>query len=245
MHQDRTYRQLAGRKNLISFRVAVKETDLFVHSRTLLEPVTRELILKHRGYVENFAEQHPDFLTTLSPWHYDGPAPEIVREMISAGESAGVGPMASVAGAIAEHVGRSLLEHTGETIVENGGDVFIKLDDPFTVGIFAGESALSMRIGVHIDPKGRSVAVCTSSGTVGHSLSLGKSDAVCVVAPSCALADAAATAVGNHVKRVEDIGKGMEYAKKIEGIKGVVVIMGDQAGMWGDLELVPIGEKRG
>jgi len=245
MDQPRIYRSLARRKNMVSFRVAVKETDLFVHASKPLETVTRELILQQRGYIESYIEQHPDFLTTLHPFSVDGPSPKIVRDMAVAGRKAGVGPMAAVAGAIAEHVGSALLAHTDETIVENGGDVFLKLNGPFTVGIFAGESPLSLRVGLHIEGRGRPMAVCTSSGTIGHSLSLGKADAVCVVSGSCALADAAATAVGNRLKAASDIPAAIEFGKKIPDVDGLVVIMGDRIGMWGDLEVVPLREKRG
>ena len=218
---------------------------MFVHASRPLEALTKESILQHRGYIEAYIRQHPAFQTTLRPWQAEGPSPKIVRNMITAGMIAGVGPMAAVAGAVAERVGLALLDHSDEIIVENGGDVFLKLDNPFTVGIFAGESPLSMRVGLRIASGGRPMAVCTSSGTVGHSLSLGKADAVCVVSDSCPLADAAATAVGNVVRSGEDISGGIEFGKKMKGVTGLVVIMGEKIGMWGDLAVVPLREKRG
>ena len=244
MNQPRTYRMLARRKHLVAFRVAVKETDLMVHAGQPLAHATRELILRQRGYIEAYIAQHPEFATTLRPLIVDGPAPKIVRDMCLAGQQAGVGPMAAVAGAVAEHVGRGLLAHTDETIVENGGDVFLKLDGPFTVGIFAGQSPLSLKVGIRLDPCGRCMAVCTSSGTVGHSLSLGSADAVSVVSRSCALADAAATAVGNLLKTSDGMSGAIEMGKQIPGVRGLVAIMGDQIGMWGDLQVVPLSEKR-
>ena len=121
--------------------------------------------------------------------------------MIRAGTVAGVGPMAAIAGAIAENVGRGLLEFADQVIVENGGDVFIKTRRPVTVGIYAGSSPLSMQIGMRLDSKKAPLAVCTSSGTLGHSLSLGRADAVCAVADSCALADAAATSSNASISK--------------------------------------------
>jgi ApbE superfamily uncharacterized protein (UPF0280 family) len=88
------------------------------------------------------------------------------------------------------------------------------------------------------------MAVCTSSGTVGHSLSMGKADAVCIVSASCPVADAAATAVGNHVLTAADIHKAIEFGKKIKGVDGIIVIIKDKIGMWGDLEIVPLQEKK-
>ncbi len=123
--------------------------------------------------------------------------------MAAAAQTAGVGPMAAVAGAIAECVGRELLEFSPEVIVENGGDIFLKVSHRRTVGIFAGDSPLTGRIGIQIEARDTPLGVCTSSGTVGHSLSFGRADAVVVLAPAAALADAAATAIGNRVSRKE------------------------------------------
>jgi ApbE superfamily uncharacterized protein (UPF0280 family) len=239
-YQERTYRRLAHRDNLVSFRVTVKETDVLIHAAEPLEDITKELILKHRGHIEAYIHQNPEFAETLNPWRISGPAPRIIRDMAAAGEKAGVGPMAAVAGAIAEHVGTELLAHSAEVIVENGGDVFINSGGAVRLGIFAGSSPLSLKIGLRIDSGGKPVAVCTSSGTVGHSLSLGKADAVCVVSGSGSLADAAATSIGNRVLSASDIQGALDVGKEIQEVKGVVIIMGDAIGMWGELEVVPL-----
>jgi ApbE superfamily uncharacterized protein (UPF0280 family) len=160
--------------------------------------------------------------------------------MINAGAKAGVGPMAAVAGAIAETVGLGLLDLTDQVIVENGGDVFIKTNTPVTVGIFAGRSPLSMQVGLQLNCEKKPTAACTSSGTLGHSLSLGKADAVCVVADSCALADAAATSIGNLIQSEADINAAMAAGRRIPEISGMVIISGEKIGAWGDLEIVPL-----
>ena len=243
MHQERTYRNLVNTEKLIVFRVVVKETDLLVHAGKKLEHETRELVLEHRGYVEAYIKAHPDFAAALTPWRLDGPAPTIVVDMVKAGENAGVGPMAAIAGAVAEHAGLGLLKSTDQVIVENGGDVFIKTDTPLTVGIFAGKSPLSLRIGIRLSGNPQPMAVCTSSGTVGHSLSFGQADAVCVVADSCAIADAAATAIGNQIQSIADIGYAIGLGKGIENIRGIIIIVGEKMGIWGDLEVVPLQGK--
>lgn len=240
MYQARTYRNLIYESELVAFRQAVQETDLYIHAVQPLEDITREAILRYRGYIEAYIRRFPDFVHTLKPWHMSGPAPAIVRDMVTAGLKAGVGPMAAVAGAIAERVGVDLLRHTEQVVVENGGDVFLKTNGPITIGIFAGDSPLSLRVGLRIQPGDAPVSVCTSSGTVGHSLSLGKADAVSVVSMSCAIADAAATSVGNHVNSPEDIQKAIKFGKSIEGVIGLIIISGDKIGFWGDLELVPL-----
>jgi ApbE superfamily uncharacterized protein (UPF0280 family) len=160
--------------------------------------------------------------------------------MVWAGHQAGVGPMAAVAGAVAEHVGTDLLSQSSEVIVENGGDVFLKTKGPSIVGIFAGKSPLSLRIGLRVCPENAPISVCTSSGTVGHSKSMGKADAVCVVSRSCCLADALATAIGNIVSIESDIPKGIEFGKQVQGVQGVVIIVNKKIGAWGDIEIVQI-----
>ncbi|MGD9105627.1 MAG: UPF0280 family protein [Desulfobacterales bacterium] len=238
MYQKRLYRNLTARENLLAFRVAVKETDLFVHADKPLEDITRELILKHRGIIEAYIKRYPEFVDTLQPWRTSGPAPIIINDMASAGEKAGVGPMAAVAGAIAEHVGIDLLKHTDEVVVENGGDIFLKTNGPVTIGIFAGKSPISLDMGLRVDPGEKPLAVCTSSGTLGHSISLGKADAVCVLSGSCPLADAAATSIGNQITSKAHIGSAIDFGKNIKGVRGIVVIVEDKIGMWGELEVV-------
>lgn len=245
MYQNRQYRNLTYAGNLTSFRVVVKETDLFVHAAKPLKDATRELILKYRGYIEAHIKRYPAFVQAMTPWGFEGPLPIIIRQMIDAGNKAGVGPMAAVAGAIAEHVGGDLLSCSEEVIVENGGDVFLKTHGPVTVGVFAGNSPLSLRIGLRLNPVEAPLSVCTSSGTVGHSLSLGKADAVSVVARSCALADAAATAIGNRIKGKNHIQPAVDFGKKIEGVMGIVAILEDAVGVWGEVDIVPLEIEKG
>jgi ApbE superfamily uncharacterized protein (UPF0280 family) len=245
MYQKRTYRNRVHPEKLVSFQVMVKETDLMVHAGERLEQQTRELVLLQRSYLEAFIATHPDFAATLVPWKLNGPAPKIVTEMTAAGQSAGVGPMAAVAGAIAEQVGRGLLEFTDQVIIENGGDVFICTMTPVTVAVFAGKSSLSMRVGLRLGGGLEPAAVCTSSGTVGHSLSLGRADAVCVVSESCCLADAAATSIANRVHCTADIEDAIAVAKHIDALRGVVIIVGDKMGVWGELKVVSMPPKKG
>jgi uncharacterized protein len=245
MYEPRDYRTPLHVEGLVSFTVTVKETDLFVLAQQNLEEITRDLVLKHRGYLENYIARFQTFATTLVPWPLTGPFPLVVNDMVSAGNAAGVGPMAAVAGAIAERVGLDLLPYSDEVVIENGGDIFIKTNEPVSVGILAGQSPLSHQVGLRIDSTRKPMGVCTSSGTVGHSLSFGKADAVCVVSGSCALADAAATAIGNHVQSNKDISAGIEIGRKICGVEGIVIIKDDRIGAWGALELIPLRGKKG
>jgi uncharacterized protein len=243
MFQDRTYRKLIARDGLISFQVIVKETDLWVQAEKNLEHETRELVLKYRGYIESYIQANPSFAKTLVPWPLRGPAPKIVIDMVKAGQCAGVGPMASVAGAIAEYVGLELLFYSNEVIVENGGDIFVKLNRPFISSIYAGDSALSLRIGLRINLIDVPVGICTSSGTIGHSYSRGKADAVCVISESCAIADAAATAICNQVDSAKAIKKAIAFGKKISGVLGIAIIVEERFGVWGGIEIVTLTDR--
>ena len=216
-----------------------------VHADRQLDDEARERVLVCRGQIEGYIQRYPEFAAALVPWREEAFAPEIVREMIGAGRAAGVGPMAAVAGAVAETVGRSLLEYSRQVVVENGGDVFLKTDGPVVAGLFAGNSPLSMKMGINVPDTRDGIGLCTSSGTVGHSLSTGSADAVCVVSHSCALADAAATAIGNQIHSPREIKTAISFGKRITGVLGVVVVVGREMGAWGQVELVPLKGKKG
>ena len=239
--EERTYRRLSARPGLTGFRVVVKETDLFVQAALDLADDTRELVLLHRGHLESYISHNPDFFTTLDPWPLTGPAAPVVRLMAEAGRAAGVGPMAAVAGAMAQLVGEGLLGRSREVIVENGGDIWAKVLGPFTVAVHAGKSPLSGKVGLKVDGQGEAVSICTSSATVGHSLSLGKADAAVVVARSAALADACATALGNRVKDAGTLAPALEFVSGIPYVLGAVAIIGDKMAAWGGIEFTPIG----
>jgi len=237
MYQPRTYRNWVRGRDLVSFNVTVKETDLHIRAVKNLKSKAIRMVTKYREALEGYIERHQSFLTSLEPFPAGDDAPRIVRLMADSSEKAGVGPMASVAGAIAELVGSELLEFSPEVIIENGGDIFLKSLKSRTISIYAGNSPLTGKIGLVIEAEQTPAGICTSSGTVGHSLSLGKADAVVAVAPSAALADAAATAIGNKVTHPDDIQHGIDLAMTIDGLKGVLIIKDDAIGLWGEVQL--------
>jgi ApbE superfamily uncharacterized protein (UPF0280 family) len=240
MHEPRFYRHWIKDSGLVSFNVVVEQTDLYIRSRRNLKDKALSSVLKHRGFIESYIGRNPLFLTTLQAYEAEAEAPAIVREMARVSKLTDVGPMAAVAGAIAEAVGRDLLAFSPEVIVENGGDIFLKISKKSLVGIYAGQSAFTKKIALEIMPGETPMGIGTSSGTVGHSLSLGSADAVIALSSSAALADAAATALGNIVKVADDISKATKKARSIEGLHGVVIIVGDKMGAWGAVRIVPL-----
>jgi ApbE superfamily uncharacterized protein (UPF0280 family) len=182
MYQPRAYRSWVKNKDLVTFNVIVEETDCNISAVTTLESKARKSILKYREILKKYIATHPLFLTTLEPIQVETDAHLIVKAMAEAGQKATVGPMAAVAGAIAQFAGEELVRFSPEIIIENGGDIYLKSARNRILGIYAGHSPLSGKIGIEIAGTETPIGVSTSSGTVGHSLSFGKADAVVILA---------------------------------------------------------------
>lgn len=243
MFENRTYRRQHEKKGLVSFDITVKETNLNIQARTDLTNLAIKSVLACRNTIETFIKLHPEFATSFSPIKDPGPSPGIIRDMIEASKLADVGPMAAVAGAVAAYAGTALLACSDEVLVENGGDIFIKSGSETIFSIYAGNSPFSMTFGIQVGKRDTPYGLCTSSGTFGHSKSFGTADAATVLADSCPLADAVATALGNRVKKATDIKDAIDAGKAMPGIQGIVIIKGDKIGLWGDLKLVKIAAR--
>ncbi len=237
-YRDREYRRVE-QSGLVSSIVKMVETDLHILAPAPVADPALQLLSKVRADIERYIDQYPRFLDALVPLAMDDRAPEVVRKMLAAGLQAGVGPMAAVAGIVAQEIGQGLQARgISEVIVENGGDLFVAREQACTVAVYAGESPLSGKLAIGLQPEQMPCGVCCSSGTIGHSLSLGSADAVVVVARSTALADAAATRLANEVGREQQsINRALELAGSIHGLAGVLIISGERLGAWGDIEL--------
>jgi len=238
--QEKFYRNWVCDNNLVGFEVKVKETDLFIRADKDLTKKARASVKKYRKILEDYLKRNPVFSKSLTPLDVDTQTPLFIQKMAESSREAGVGPMASVAGVMAEFVGKELLNFSKEVIVENGGDIFLKTLQNRTVAIYAGESPLSGKIGIEVTPSMGSVGVCTSSGKVGHSLSFGNADSVTVISKSTALADSWATSLANRVKSSLDIKEIIECAFKIDGVMGVVIIVDDKIGFAGEINILKV-----
>jgi ApbE superfamily uncharacterized protein (UPF0280 family) len=239
VYTERTYRDEVDPEGLTSFRVVVDETDLWIAADRDLSGRALDSISAHRTAVEEYIACHPSFATTLKVWKQPVSKGSIVAHMVDAARAVGIGPMAAVAGSIAEAVARDLIGYTTRVMVENGGDLYLMGGDASSAGLWAGRSPLSGRVAIAVDPS-NGVAVCTSSGTVGPSLSMGRTDAATVISPSGALADAAATELGNRIRSPRDVEAALDWALSVTGVTGAVVIMGETIGAKGQVELVPL-----
>jgi uncharacterized protein len=200
-------------------------------------------VVRLREVLEAYIVRHPDFVTALAPLPLLPGAPEIAARMAAAGEAAGVGPMAAVAGAIAQMAAEAALgAGAAEAIVENGGDIYLASPRPVTVALYAGATdaqPLGGRVALHVAPGRMPLAICSSSGLMGHSLSLGRCDLATVIARDAALADAAATLAGNSVSSEADVGPALEKVMRVPGVSGVLIVKAGRIGLAGDVpELV-------
>lgn len=237
VYQPRDYRQLVHAPDLVQFRVVVHETDLQILAEKDLTKLAEALVVGVRTSLEIYIAKHPWFAESFSPVDVDDSAPPIVLAMADAARAAGVGPMAAVAGAVAEHVATGLARFSSEVIVENGGDLYLVGARERVVGLLIGEGRDS--VGLRIAPEQLPCAVATSSATIGPSISLGRADAATVVSSSGALADAAASALGNRLHVAADIEAALEAVCTIDGVDACVASVEGALGARGRLELVP------
>lgn len=238
MYEKRFYRDYMKADEFVSFTVIDKESDLHISAKTDLSKESKRYLEKYRNHIKSYGDKNIDFYKSLVPVEVSNEAHEVVRHMSQAAKCAKVGPMAAVAGAISQYVGLDLLKHTDEIVIENGGDIFVKSNKQRKILIYAGDSPFSEKLALLISPEDTPLGICTSAGTIGHSLSFGNADAVVVLSKDTLLADATATAIGNIIKKPSDIEKGIQYGKAIEGIEGILIIIKDKMGAWGKIELV-------
>ncbi|MGQ9533829.1 MAG: UPF0280 family protein [bacterium] len=231
LYIPRTYRTYCSSERFIQFGVIHKQSDLLILAKINLYDQAMSALTRLRQEIESYTIFDSEFLTALKPITILSSAPEIVKDMSLSAKKMDVGPMAAVAGAISEYVARSLSKFSDEVIVENGGDNFIINREPLTIGIYAGNSPLSMKIGIELEPHPEGIGIATSSGTVGHSLSFGNADAVTVLAKRGSLADAAATRICNMVKTEDDIPGAMVFVEKNVEILGAIIIIKNRVGV--------------
>jgi ApbE superfamily uncharacterized protein (UPF0280 family) len=237
-YQRRFYRDWVTAKDLHLTRIMDKETDLqILTNKKIDQSFLKERLRQYRWDIENYIIKDRRFLTSLKPLAVELNAAPIIRKMSEAVRKANVGPMAAVSGAVAEFLGRDLLKKGyKDVIIENGGDIFLKTTKTRAIGIYTGSKKLWRGLSLKIKPRDTPLGICTSSGTIGHSLSFGLADSVVILSGNTALADAVATATANQVKSTQDLEKALDFARSIKGVLGVVIIIGGNLTSWGEVE---------
>jgi ApbE superfamily uncharacterized protein (UPF0280 family) len=225
-------------KELIKIRKHFKESNiLFQSDKAEAIDAAIEAVEHHRLELETYIRLRPYFSKTLQPIPVDTNAPLIIQKMAYAATKAGVGPMAAVAGALADLAVDAMVKSgPGVSIVENGGEVSAVSEEPFIVGLYAGQNALGHGLGFMIRSSDCPIGIATSSSTVSHAMSFGEADAAVIFAENATFADAAATAVCNSVVGddvANSIKLGLEVGKKMPVVRGTLIVRGDYVGSAG------------
>lgn len=237
-YQPRFYRDWVNTEDLYLTRIVDKETDLQILTNKKIDrDFVKERVQEYRFAIENYIAKDRRFLTALKPLAVELNASPIIQEMSIAAQKANVGPMASVAGAIAQFLGKDLLKKGHkDVIVENGGDIYLKTTKTRLIGIYAGRGKLWNKLKLKIKPIDTPLGICTSSGTIGHSLSFGSADSVIILSKNACLADSMATATANLVKSKQDLQKALDFAKSVRGVSGAAVIFKNNLISWGKVK---------
>jgi ApbE superfamily uncharacterized protein (UPF0280 family) len=212
---------------------------LMVNEPKLLD-IAYASLLTHRLQLDEYVKAHPDFKLSLTPVKVYPWSPLVARLAAEAAEIAGVGPMAAVAGAIAQAVMNDLIQAGARVaVVENGGEISAVSNDKLNVAVYAGPSTLSMKVGFELAEVDYPVGIATSSASVSRAINFGEADAAVVVADEASMADAAAKAICNATVGMEEeeaVSRGLEAADSLKPyIRGALVVKGGVVGLSGRL----------
>ncbi|GAB7080059.1 UPF0280 family protein [Megalodesulfovibrio paquesii] len=262
-HQDphRGYRRLTGSQaGEVAFQLVQAQSDLHIVASALpdvdLAALASQSLRAARSMIQTAIDLDPAFQPALTPLRAAEGAPALIQAMCEAATLCGVGPMAAVAGVVAEHVARALAAAGCRTaLVENGGDLFLLADTPRVVAVLPDPSRLTSQthqgqrdekkagLGLALAPDDLPCSICSSSATIGHSLSFGRAELVAVRSPSAAMADAAATALANRLRSGQDIPAVLRHAQTLAElpppmrVEGVLAVCQGRIGAWGKVEL--------
>lgn len=239
-YTERSYRSRFSDDGRRWFCVKFLESDLWIgvdsgSYRASMEDEVYAFLVDLRRQMDAYLLMDPQYKAALTPYDAGLEAPGILKEMSRVSHKTGIGPMSAVAGAVAKHVADFL--GTKDVIVENGGDIYAKATSDMDISVFAGQSPLSEKVGLHIPAAAFPCGICTSSGTVGPSLSLGRADAMMIVCQDVLLADSYATAMANRIKTVNDLQPVIEQIQNIPEILGALAVKDDKIAVCGLYEL--------
>ena len=241
----RFYRRLSPHAGERSFQLVVEQTDLWITVRADcaedLEAIALRRVNEIRSQIQTWITLDPSFGTSLLPVPVPDHAPEVIRRMGAASALMNVGPMATVAGAVAALTAVELVRFTPDCLVENGGDSMLYSTRERVVGLLPDPEngvTVGLRVGVEDFP----LSLCASSASIGHSLSFGQGELAVVRSRDAFVADAAATAFCNMLQGPDDAGRVAEYAAGFAhvGVEGVFLQCGSGIGIWGNMELTAL-----
>lgn len=239
-YKERSYRSRFSNDERRWFCVKFLESDLWIgvdsgSYRASMEADVYAMLVELRRRMDAYLLMDPQYKAALTPYDAGLEAPEILKEMSRISHRTGIGPMSAVAGAVAKHVADFM--GTKEVIVENGGDIYAKAASDMDISVFAGQSPLSEKVGLHIPAADFPLGICTSSGTVGPSLSLGRADAMMIICKDVLLADSYATAFANRIQTVNDLQPVIDRIQNNPDILGALAVKDDRLAVCGQFEL--------
>lgn len=232
------YRNRVKYKEKYNWRIIYKYSDLLVSCDRNIIPKLERLIEGIYYLLESCIKENPSFQKSLSPLKIKSEYPPVIKKMCRKAAIFNVGPMATVAGAVCDYLASGLDRYCSRLIIENGGDVFIKSNKDIEVGVYLKNKHFENKIYLKIKAAGTPCGLCSSSGSFGHSLSMGSSDLVVVLAKSTISADGAATSIANNIRGPEDISKTISSYKNIKDITGILIVKDDKLGVWGNIEFI-------
>ena len=243
-YKERSYRSRFSNNERRWFCVKFLESDLWIgvdkgSYSASIEADVYAMLVDLRRTMDAYLLMDPAYKAALVPFEAGLEAPDILKEMSRVSHKTGIGPMSAVAGAVALHVAEFLKSQFAvkEVIVENGGDIYAEAHSDMDVAVFAGQSPLSEKIGLHIPASAFPLGICTSSGTVGPSMSLGRADAVMIVCKNVLLADSYATAMANRIQSVNDLQPVIDRISNTPDILGAIAVKDDRMAICGQFEL--------
>ncbi len=234
---QRQYRKVyTQRKGEISFQIVLEESDLHVIANTHMATAMLKTLGLLRADIKSWQSLYTDFRSSLVPLPIPQSAPEVVKRMYIAAKKAGVGPFAAVAGTIAHMLAEDFVSQSSNIIIENGGDLYMYSQTPRVVALLSNPNS-GASLGLQFSANDFPLALCTSSATIGHSLSLGQGELAVVRSKDGALADTVATALGNRLQDAASLEQAMQFAQNINGVEGIFVQCNEAIGVWGKMEL--------
>lgn len=222
-----------------------KESDVTIisDSKKAISRAKKEFF-HQREVLEKYLANHKKFLTSFTPVEANSDQ-EIIKIMSNASYQFDVGPMAAVAGALADLMLKmmkqkddSFFKPAKVALVENGGEIAIDSEQSMRIALYAGYNELSSNIGFLIEKYDCPIGVATSSATIGHAISLGEADAVTIFAKNATIADAAATKIANLVKGKdieESIKKGLDAVDDLIDVRGAFISRENKIGKTGNI----------
>jgi hypothetical protein len=231
------YRNNVQTREKYNWKIKYHYSDLLLSSDKNIVSLTKEPLKEIYCYLHRCFKEDHAFLKSLSPVSIKPGYPEIIKKMCLLSAEFNVGPMAAVAGTVNEFLAEKMNQYCGSLIIENGGDLYLRSKKDRILGIYVKNKYFKDGISIRIKSENMPCGVCASSGTFGHSLSLGKCDLAVVLSKSAITADAAATAVANSISCKDDLLKSIEHFRNCRGIDGLLLIKEDQIGLWGNIEL--------